>query len=1006
MRSSDLSSLSSPVFLKTGDGATYDLGMSHLDDLNILSVTISFLVEIQSVHRKYLYRFTNERTVRNYAWTGGCGDGLWFGDCGTDVTNWSIDGRPTLGPWIGTETSVGIADGDVRLDDRSVIIASLDHGGSLVLAAPLTLSRETTAENVTIAADLTLGGAFAIRGASLWTEGAVSASGPAGAIVLDAASRLDVRPGASGVEPLRLAARIRNFGTLALGGSASLADTFVLDGGEIANETGGNLEIRLADIRNGIAAGGIENAGTLRIAAPSSRIEVSVRNAPSGLLELDGGTTLLLAGAFDNQGLARLGPTSSLTLDVPLAQLNGDGTGLLGGSWVVGDGARLDFGSTTLRTSAARIQLFGHGVLAQLPTRDNALGAIFVNDGEFSLFADAEFSSGGDVANNALVSIDGTSRLIVEGRYVAGPASETLVAGELLVGREAVIEGLLVDGGRVAAPLLRNRCRVAPGASPGRLVIDGDFKNEAGGIVEIEIIGAEPGTGYDQLVVDGVATLEAGSAITLLFPVAPGESAPFLPSDGTQFNVLEADKIIIPDGGDVSTVIDLSQLPGNVELRPFVVDADAGQALLFLTGPAVTLTSLPGLNAPRLSTAVALADSVENIRDDDVLALALAIDRLPSDAGRIDGLDQASLNAARALTHPAVIASRLFTQTIDFVTDVRPRPKSADPRFGGMYEDSRRDGTRDDAASMALGLISFLSDLQTARDGEKSGLTLADTGLRLFASGHYSTGDVEADGSQSGCAYQAASGGVGLAYEWSDTLLLGLAANIGSVDTDVSAGRGDGEALILGLTGFLRNDFDNGLAADLRATIGYTEFDYRRRVSVPGASFVAEGSGTGLFADLGGRLGLPFGVADDLEFEPYVIGDLLYSRFDGYTESGGGGASLAIRGDETLRANLGAGVEGRIRRRFDGGRITASAHVELSDTITLDGADIVSRFVGSPNQPMMAKGDVPDGIEGDLGARFAVTLDSNLEFSVGYRYRFVFSDYDDHGVTGRILYRF
>ena len=52
MRSSDLSSLSSPVFLKTGDGATYDLGMSHLDDLNILSVTISFLVEIQSVHRK------------------------------------------------------------------------------------------------------------------------------------------------------------------------------------------------------------------------------------------------------------------------------------------------------------------------------------------------------------------------------------------------------------------------------------------------------------------------------------------------------------------------------------------------------------------------------------------------------------------------------------------------------------------------------------------------------------------------------------------------------------------------------------------------------------------------------------------------------------------------------------------------------------------------------------------------------------------------------------------
>ncbi|MFC1820860.1 leucine-rich repeat domain-containing protein, partial [Thermodesulfobacteriota bacterium] len=78
---------------------------------------------------------------------------------------------------------------------------------------------------------------------------------------------------------------------------------------------------------------------------------------------------------------------------------------------------------------------------------------------------------------------------------------------------------------RTPASGLINEGTIFPGVSPGILTIDGDFTQDATGILNIEIGGINPGTDYDQLVITGTATL-AGTLNVTLIPS-------FVPTSGT-----------------------------------------------------------------------------------------------------------------------------------------------------------------------------------------------------------------------------------------------------------------------------------------------------------------------------------------------------------------------------------------------------------------------------------------------------------------------------------------
>jgi hypothetical protein len=67
--------------------------------------------------------------------------------------------------------------------------------------------------------------------------------------------------------------------------------------------------------------------------------------------------------------------------------------------------------------------------------------------------------------------------------------------------------GTLSGTGIVAGPLTNSGGTLAPGDAPGPLTVAGDYTQQAGGTLAIGIAGITPGTEFDQLLVDGSATL-------------------------------------------------------------------------------------------------------------------------------------------------------------------------------------------------------------------------------------------------------------------------------------------------------------------------------------------------------------------------------------------------------------------------------------------------------------------------------------------------------------------
>ena len=73
------------------------------------------------------------------------------------------------------------------------------------------------------------------------------------------------------------------------------------------------------------------------------------------------------------------------------------------------------------------------------------------------------------------------------------------------------------------------------GKSPGIITITGDYLQTATGLLEVEIGGAAPGTGHDQLIVGGTATFEEGARIDVRF--LPGTNI----SAGANLNFVDAE---------------------------------------------------------------------------------------------------------------------------------------------------------------------------------------------------------------------------------------------------------------------------------------------------------------------------------------------------------------------------------------------------------------------------------------------------------------------------------
>ena len=124
--------------------------------------------------------------------------------------------------------------------------------------------------------------------------------------------------------------------------------------------------------------------------------------------------------------------------------------------------------------------------------------------------------------NSGYVQTGGTTTL------VGGPPASISAGGSQTV---ALQGGRLKGAGTVGPDVNNTGGIVAPGASPGILSIASDYSQSAPGTLAVEINGASPGTGYDQL--------QVGDEVTLAGTLTVDTSG-FSPAPDQEFTIIDA----------------------------------------------------------------------------------------------------------------------------------------------------------------------------------------------------------------------------------------------------------------------------------------------------------------------------------------------------------------------------------------------------------------------------------------------------------------------------------
>jgi len=269
---------------------------------------------------------------------------------------------------------------------------------------------------------------------------------------------------------------------------------------------------------------------------------------------------------------------------------------LTAGWWEIGDinrpdvSAILDMANHVINTieQDAHVTIMGKGTFPQLRLETN-YGSLNIydgasyetpgslsNDGDISIIGSepAHLEVKGSFTNHGALYVLNKGSIRVLNAFVSAPHSRTRIEGPLAAGSLIVREGAKFSAkGIITTQQFENKGNLLPGGSPGVLTITGDYDQFAEGTLEIELGGAEVGTGYDQLVVDGNASLDGTLSISLIDD--------YVPQAGESFEILTAGSV----SGRFSRV-DVSGVSGR---RDFQVVY--GQQTVILTTYILTVAS-------------------------------------------------------------------------------------------------------------------------------------------------------------------------------------------------------------------------------------------------------------------------------------------------------------------------------------------------------------------------------------------------------------------------------
>jgi hypothetical protein len=277
------------------------------------------------------------------------------------------------------------------------------------------------------------------------------------------------------------------------------------------------------------------NADTLP-SSPTPRIEPVFDAAHEGI----NGTVELK----NKNNLNIVNPSSETVM---LIQGTSDRYNLLSGEWIVWPDCVLRFGDRffTKLGRFASVVLMGH----QSDANSFADGRIsgfprftgdFTNEGQLTLTDGAVFSINlGDFFNKGTIRCN-------PGTIIVDNIDADVFRND----------GSVFGSPTIEAADIQNFGFIAPGDSPGTVTLNGNFTQDVVGELQMELGGTVPGVDYDQLIVNGIATL--GGCLRLIYSdeTFPGNGTTFMPVVATAL-VGQFDEIIydVPSGRQVFDVV-------------------------------------------------------------------------------------------------------------------------------------------------------------------------------------------------------------------------------------------------------------------------------------------------------------------------------------------------------------------------------------------------------------------------------------------------------------------
>ena len=272
-----------------------------------------------------------------------------------------------------------------------------------------------------------------------------------------------------------------------------------------------------------------ENTGTLKKTSGTASSDIGATLANTGgTVDVTSGT-LNLAGGLDN-----------------FSSTGGVGR-LAGGTYMIQSLLQpsvLKFTGADIDVNAATIVLDGLGSAILDQNNSNAIDDLSHNEGSFTIRSDRDLRTAGPLTNEGSVTIGTNSVLTTTGEYVQAAGSTALedTTSKLAASgaRVRVLDGVMKGLGTVEPALEATGGRVAPGLSRGILKVAGSYAQGLSGALEVEIGGAAPGTGHDQLDVGTTASL--GGTLDIVTPSS------FTPTVGQSFTILKCRAVACRSG--------------------------------------------------------------------------------------------------------------------------------------------------------------------------------------------------------------------------------------------------------------------------------------------------------------------------------------------------------------------------------------------------------------------------------------------------------------------------